>query len=131
MLEILERITGGEGKEGDIELLERLAENTKETSLCALGGSAPNPVLSTLEHFRDEYEAHIYDDECPAGVCQELSSAYVIEADTCIGCTNCVDTCPVDAISGEPKEVHEIDADLCISCGACVETCPVDAIYEG
>jgi NADP-reducing hydrogenase subunit HndC len=131
MLEILERITDGEGKEGDIELLERLATNIKTTSLCALGGSAPNPVLSTLEHFRNEYEAHIYDDKCPAGVCQELTGAYVIDGEACVGCTNCVDVCPVDAISGEPQEAHIIDSDACISCGACEAECPVDAITAG
>jgi len=131
MLEILEKITSGEGEEGDIAQLERLAENIKSTSLCGLGQTAPNPVLSTLKYFRDEYEAHIYDDSCPAGVCEELSGDYyVIDEDTCIGCTACVDVCPVDVISGEQGEPHVIDEEGCITCGACAETCPVDAISQ-
>ena len=131
MLEILEKITAGEGEEGDIAQLERLAENIKTTSLCGLGQTAPNPVLSTLQYFRDEYEAHIYDENCPAGVCDELSSDYyVIDEDTCIGCTACVDVCPVDVISGEQGEAHVIEEEGCIACGACAETCPVDAIAQ-
>ncbi|MBM7557745.1 NADH-quinone oxidoreductase subunit NuoF [Halanaerobacter jeridensis] len=131
MLEILEKITSGEGEEGDIAQLERLAENIKSTSLCGLGQTAPNPVLSTLEYFRDEYEAHIYEDNCPAGVCEELTGDYyVIDEDTCIGCTACVDVCPVDVISGEQGEAHVIDEEGCITCGACAETCPVDAISQ-
>ena len=131
MLEILEKITSGEGEEGDIAQLERLAENIKSTSLCGLGQTAPNPVLSTLQYFRDEYEAHIYDDNCPAGVCEELTGDYyVIDEDTCIGCTACVDVCPVDVISGEQGEPHVIDEEGCITCGACAETCPVDAISQ-
>ena len=130
MLEILEKITSGEGEEGDIAQLERLSENIKSTSLCGLGQTAPNPVLSTLKYFRDEYEAHIYDDSCPAGVCEELTSGYVIDADTCIGCTACVGVCPVDAIDGEQGEPHVIDEDTCIECGACEEKCPVDAISQ-
>ena len=129
MLEILEKITSGEGEEGDIEQLEILAENIKDTSLCGLGQTAPNPVLSTLEYFRDEYEAHIYDDSCPAGVCAELTSGYVIDEDTCIGCAACAEICPVDAIS-EDGEVYVIDEDICIECGACEEECPVDAISQ-
>ncbi|AGB42160.1 NADH:ubiquinone oxidoreductase, NADH-binding (51 kD) subunit [Halobacteroides halobius DSM 5150] len=131
MLEILERITAGEGQEGDIKLLEDLGENIKSTSLCGLGQTAPNPVLSTLKYFRNEYEAHIYDETCPAGACSELSSGYVIDADACIGCTACAKVCPVDAIEGEPKEDHVIDAEVCISCGACADKCPTDAISRG
>ncbi|MCK8816043.1 NADH-quinone oxidoreductase subunit NuoF [Natroniella sulfidigena] len=130
MLDILERITTGEGQEGDIELLEELAENIKSTSLCGLGQTAPNPVLSTLRYFRDEYEAHIYEQNCPAGACEELLGAYVIDGEACVGCTACTDACPVDAISGEAKEEHQIDEDACIACGACVEKCPVDAITQ-
>ncbi|GAB6100025.1 NADH-quinone oxidoreductase subunit NuoF [Halanaerocella petrolearia] len=130
MLEILERITDGEGQEGDIELLEELGETIKDTSLCGLGQTAPNPVISTLEYFRDEYEAHIYDESCPAGACDELLSGYKIDEDDCIGCTACSKICPVSAIAGEPKEVHTIDQDECIACGACEEKCPVDAIAQ-
>ncbi len=131
MLEILNRITSGEGEDGDIEKLERLAETIKSTALCGLGQTAPNPVLSTLKYFRDEYEAHIYDKECPAGACKELSNGYVIDEDKCIGCTACTSVCPVDAIEGSPKEAHKIDSDKCISCGACAAKCPVDAISQG
>lgn len=131
MLEILNRITSGEGKAGDIELLEELGHHIKSTSLCGLGQSAPNPVLSTIRYFRDEYEAHIHDDNCPAGVCKELSSAYVIDEEACIGCGKCAKVCPVDAISGEIKSAFVIDADICIACGACEPECPVDAISQG
>ncbi len=131
MLEILNRITSGDGKDGDIELLEELGHHIKSTSLCGLGQSAPNPVLSTIRYFRDEYEAHIHDDNCPAGVCKELSSAYVIDEEACIGCGKCAKVCPVDAISGEIKSAFVIDADICIACGACEPECPVDAISQG
>lgn len=131
MLEILNRICAGEGREGDIQLLEELGHHIKETSLCGLGQSAPNPVLSTLRYFRDEYEAHIMDRKCPAGVCNGLASAYVIDEDKCVGCGMCAKVCPVNAISGKPKESYSIDPDLCISCGACAEKCPVDAIAQG
>ena len=130
MLEILNRICDGEGKEGDIELLEELGQHIKDTALCGLGQSAPNPVLSTINYFRNEYEAHIQDDTCPAGVCQALTSAYQINADTCVGCGRCAKVCPVDAIS-KADDSYVIDTDTCISCGACVKECPVDAISQG
>lgn len=131
MLEILNRICTGEGKEGDIDLLENLAHHIKDTALCGLGQTAPNPVLSTIRYFRDEYEAHVQDKKCPAGVCQGLAAAYVIDEAVCVGCGMCAKNCPVDAISGKPKESYRIDPDLCISCGACAEKCPVDAISQG
>ncbi|MEC9489312.1 MAG: NADH-quinone oxidoreductase subunit NuoF [Halanaerobiales bacterium] len=131
MLEILNRITDGEGKEGDIDLLLELGEHIKSTSLCGLGQSAPNPVLSTVRYFRDEYEAHIHDGNCPAGVCEDLAGAYVIDEEACIGCSKCAKVCPVDAISGEIKNPFTIDPDVCIACGACEPECPVDAISQG
>ncbi|ADO77754.1 NADH-quinone oxidoreductase subunit NuoF [Halanaerobium praevalens] len=131
MLEILNRITEGEGKEGDIELLLELGDHIKSTSLCGLGQSAPNPVLSTIRYFRDEYEAHIKDQNCPAGVCDELTSDYyIIDEEACIGCSKCSKVCPVDAISGEIKNPFKIDPDVCIACGACEPECPVDAIAQ-
>ncbi|RCW49258.1 MULTISPECIES: NADH-quinone oxidoreductase subunit NuoF [unclassified Halanaerobium] len=131
MLEILNRICEGEGEEGDIELLEDLGQHIKDTALCGLGQTAPNPVLSTIHYFRNEYEAHIYENKCPAGVCKELAAAYVIDESSCVGCGQCVKVCPVDAISGKPKETYVIDAETCISCGACADRCPVDAISQG
>jgi len=130
MLEILERITSGAGEEGDIKLLESLSINIKDTALCGLGQTAPNPVLSTLKYFRNEYEAHIHDKNCPANSCQDLLG-YSIDEDSCIGCTSCIDACPVEAIAGKKKEVHKIDSKQCIGCGACVDKCPVDAIAQG
>ena len=130
MLEILDRICSGEGREGDIELLEELGEHIVSTSLCQLGGSAPNPVLSTLKYFREEYEAHIRDKRCPANVCAGMSAAYVIDEGKCIGCTACVRVCPTGAITGERKKPHSINPQLCISCG-CADKCPVKAIAQG
>jgi len=127
MLEILERITEGEGQPGDIELLETLSDMIKEMSLCGLGQTAPNPVLSTIEHFRSEYEAHINNQECPAGTCTALVKYEVIE-DLCKGCGLCKQACPADAINGEKKETHLIDQETCIKCGACVDKCPFNAI---
>ena len=127
MLEILTNITQGKGKEGEIELLSRLAWTVQKTSLCGLGKSAPNPVLSTLRYFRNEYKAHIVDKVCPAGVCRELI-AYVIDAEKCPGCRLCVKVCPQEAITGAKKEPHVIDQTKCIQCGACFETCRLDAI---
>nr|WP_319571325.1 NAD(P)H-dependent oxidoreductase subunit E [uncultured Draconibacterium sp.] len=125
MLDILNCIVRGRGKKGDIEELEHLAEWTKKGSLCGLGKTAPNPVLSTLKHFRDEYEAHI-NGTCPTGKCAELITYSV--NDECIGCTKCVQKCPVDAIPFTPHEKHSIDTELCIKCDACRAACPVDAI---
>ncbi|EOC99418.1 NADH-quinone oxidoreductase subunit NuoF [Caldisalinibacter kiritimatiensis] len=127
MLEILEKITSGKGEPGDIEKLEKLAENIKSSALCGLGQTAPNPVLSTLKYFRDEYEAHVYDKKCPAGSCKALLSYKIIE-DKCKGCGLCAKACPADAISGEIKNPHVIDTDKCVKCGACIEKCPFDAI---
>jgi ferredoxin len=124
---ILDRITKGQGRTGDIELLEELATAVADGSLCALGGSAPNPVLSTIRYFRDEYEAHIVEKRCPAGVCRELVS-YSIDAEKCTGCGACRKKCPTGAISGEKKKPHEIDASKCVKCGVCLETCRFEAV---
>jgi NADH:ubiquinone oxidoreductase subunit F (NADH-binding)/NADH:ubiquinone oxidoreductase subunit E/NAD-dependent dihydropyrimidine dehydrogenase PreA subunit len=125
MLDILDRIVSGKGKKGDIEDLEYLADWTKKGSLCGLGKTSPNPVLSTLRYFRDEYEAHI-NGVCPTGSCTALITYSV--NDNCIGCTKCVQKCPVDAIPFTPHEKHSIDTELCIKCDACRAACPVDAI---
>ncbi len=129
MLEMLTAITDGKGKEGDIEKLEKLAKSIKAGALCALGQTAPNPILSTLRYFRDEYEAHIYEKRCPAGVCTALIGYKITEK--CVGCGLCKKVCPVDAISGEPKGKHTIDPEKCIKCGACMEKCPFKAIIRG
>ncbi|MGI6153406.1 MAG: NADH-ubiquinone oxidoreductase-F iron-sulfur binding region domain-containing protein [Christensenellaceae bacterium] len=130
MLDILERIVAGEGKDGDIEMLLELADTISATALCGLGKTAASPVVSTIKHFRDEYEAHIYEKRCPAGSCSKLKSIY-IEAAQCKGCTKCAKSCPVGAISGKVKEPFSIDADTCVKCGACLNTCPFGAIKEG
>lgn len=130
MLEILERITSGEGKDGDIELLERLARDIKATALCGLGQTAPNPVLSTLRFFRDEYEAHIYKKTCPAGVCQNLLKFTIME-EKCKACGICAKICPANAISKGDGKYYVIDNEKCITCGACVKKCPFDAIGKG
>jgi NADH:ubiquinone oxidoreductase subunit F (NADH-binding)/(2Fe-2S) ferredoxin/Pyruvate/2-oxoacid:ferredoxin oxidoreductase delta subunit len=127
MLEILTAITKGEGQEGDVELLQELGKVIQATSLCGLGKSAPNPVLSTIKYFRDEYDAHIRDHKCPAGVCRDLIS-FAIDPELCKGCTLCAQRCPQEAISGERKEPHVIDQDLCIRCGVCRDICPSDAV---
>ncbi len=129
MLEILERITKGEGQEGDIEKLEDLAEDIKASSLCGLGQTAPNPVLSTIQYFRDEYEAHILDKKCPAGACQALLS-YTILEDRCRACGICAKKCPVNCITGKPKTPYVIDQSQCIKCGTCLEACPFEAIIK-
>ncbi len=130
MLEILSRITKGEGKEGDIETLERLAKNIRATALCALGQTAPNPILTTLKYFRHEYEAHIRDKKCPAGACSALLT-YKIDAEKCRGCSVCAKACPVSCISGEVKKPYTINAAECIKCGTCIEKCKFGAVTRG
>ncbi len=127
MHDVLVRICGGNGREGDIEMLEELAQAVKDASLCALGRTAPNPVLSTIQYFRDEYEAHIRDRSCPAGVCKALIT-FTIDAEKCKGCRLCAKNCPQEAITGEAKEVHTIDQDKCIKCGVCADVCKFDAV---
>jgi len=129
MYEILERITRGESREGDLDRLERLANLVKKTALCGLGQTAPNPVLSTLKHFRDEYEIHVKEKRCPAKVCKKLI-VYEIDTNKCIGCTACARVCPVNCIAGKPKTPHEIDKTKCIRCGQCWTTCKFDAIRK-
>jgi len=127
MYEILDRISKGQGREGDIQLLKELGQTIKATSLCGLGMSAPNPVLSTIDRFLSEYEAHVNDKRCPAGACKDLVR-YVIIPDKCIGCTICKRVCPTDCIHGELKKPHVIDQDECIKCGACAAKCKPNAI---
>ncbi|NLM61990.1 MAG: NADH-quinone oxidoreductase subunit NuoF [Clostridiales bacterium] len=129
LLELVDKITSGNGTLEDIELTEQLCYHIKENSLCGLGQTAPNPVLSTLQHFRDEYIAHVVDKRCPAGVCKNLLR-YQILAEKCIGCTSCARVCPVGAISGEVKKPHTIDTSKCIKCGACMEKCKFGAIVK-
>ena len=123
MLEILERICNGEGQEGDIELLQEIAVKVKEGSLCGLGQSAPNPVLTTIRYFRDEYEAHIKDKKCPAKQCKSLIT-FGIDPEKCRGCGSCARKCPAKCITGEKKKPHVIDQELCLKCGTCFEACP-------
>ncbi|MBN1947898.1 MAG: 4Fe-4S binding protein [Bradymonadales bacterium] len=127
MYDIVEGITRGEGKPGDVELLEELAEVVREASLCALGTTAPNPVLSTIRYFAEEYRAHIEEKRCPAKQCKALITYRIIE-DRCTGCTACAKICPTDAITGVKDQVHLIHQEKCIQCGSCYEVCPVDAI---
>jgi NADP-reducing hydrogenase subunit HndC len=130
MLEILNRITEGKGKEEDIEKLERLAKNIKASALCGLGNSAPQPVLSTIRYFKDEYLAHINEKRCPAGVCKALSH-YSIDPEICKGCGLCAKNCGVGAISGQVKSAYSIDPEKCVKCGACETKCPFKAIRKG
>jgi ferredoxin len=127
LLEILTRITRGEGVEGDVEKLLRLAETVKLTSLCGLGQASPNPVLSTIAHFRAEYDAHIREKRCPAGACKELLR-YTIVTEKCVGCGACKRNCPAVCITGQAKQPHRIDAERCVKCGRCREVCKFDAV---
>ncbi len=129
MLDILDRICDGKGQEGDIELLETLGENIQKTALCGLGQTAPNPVLSTIRYFRDEYEAHIHEKRCPAGVCAGLTN-FVIDTEKCVSCGLCQRNCPASAITGDRKAgiPFSIDIKKCIKCGACIDHCRLGAI---
>ncbi len=129
MLDLLTRITRGQGSEEDVELLKSLARDVKAASLCALGGTAPNPVITTLRYFEDEYEMHVKERRCAAGVCEDLT-LIAIKDSLCQGCGICIRYCPVEAISGERKAVHSIDMDKCLKCGVCLDSCPFDAIYR-
>jgi NADH-quinone oxidoreductase subunit F len=130
LLEILQRAVDGEGRPEDLEVIEDLAEAVKDGSLCGLGKTAPNPVLTMLKYFKDEYVAHVIDKRCPAGVCKSLMG-YTIDAAKCKGCSKCAKVCPVGAISGEIRKPFVIDSEKCIKCGACIATCPFKAIQEG
>lgn len=127
LFELLDKITKGKGTKQDLEILQNLGGVIKDTSLCGLGQSSPNPVLSTLRNFAEEYKAHVYDKKCPSSVCKSLM-VYEIIPDNCVGCTACIRVCPVGAITGEKKGVHHINTELCIKCGACIERCKFDAI---
>jgi NADH:ubiquinone oxidoreductase subunit F (NADH-binding) len=129
MFETLERIVAGKGKIEDLDFLEDLGKKIKAGSLCGLGQTAPNPILSTLRYFRDEYMAHVVDKKCPAGTCPKLYTLTI--TNDCIGCTKCKRNCPVDAIVGELKQLHTIDTAKCIKCGACIDGCPKKAIVKG
>ena len=126
LLEMLEKFSEGKGSDEDIEKLKEMADKIKKHSLCGLGQTAPNPVLTTLRYFEDEYKAHLEEGTCPAQVCRKLIT-YTISQD-CIGCGTCAEECPAKSISGESQEVHVIDQSLCIKCGACQEVCPIDAV---
>jgi NADP-reducing hydrogenase subunit HndC len=127
MLAILESFCAGQGRAGDLDLLVELAEAVRAGSLCALGQTAPNPVLSTVRYFRDEYDAHILEGRCPAGVCKALIH-YEVDAEKCTGCGRCRRECPQQCISGEPKQPHTIDQERCIRCGLCSEVCAFGAV---
>jgi len=129
LLEILDRITKGLGQESDIDLLEELSQDVKVTSLCGLGQTAPNPILSTIRYFRDEYEAHIREKRCPAGVCKDLLTFTILE-EICTGCGACRRACPSGAITGQRKKPHRIDQALCIKCGACFDVCKFNAVKK-
>jgi NAD-dependent dihydropyrimidine dehydrogenase PreA subunit len=128
MLQILTDITRGKGREEDIDILERLSDNLIDSSLCALGGTAPNPILTTIRYFRDEYVAHIKDRRCPAGVCKDLITYFIVD-DKCPGCGLCIKSCPKEAITFVAKKKPVIlDQSLCIKCGACRDICKLGAI---
>jgi NADH-quinone oxidoreductase subunit F len=129
LLEILDRITRGKGRSGDVELLENLGKDIKSSSLCGLGQTAPNPVLSTIKYFKSEYEAHINDLTCSAAVCKDLIEFSILE-DICTGCGACLKACPVSAITGEKKKPHKLSSDICIKCGACFDVCKFDAVKK-
>jgi len=128
MLRILTDICEGRGREGDIELLEELGSALKAASLCALGKTAANPVLSSIKYFRSEFDAHIRDKTCPAGVCHALT-VFEIDPETCTGCTRCKKACPAGAIAGEVKSPHQVDGNLCIACGSCRDVCRFGAVH--
>lgn len=128
MLEKLDSITEGKGTPETITELEEMSQMIIDSSLCGLGQSAPNPVLSTIRFFRHEYEAHVNDQQCPAGACKAL--AKIVITDKCIGCTKCARVCPVSCIDGKPKEQHVINQDDCIKCETCIAACPVQAIVK-
>lgn len=130
LLEILTRITEGDGRKGDIDLLQELAEDVRDSSLCGLGMSAPNPILSTIKYFRHEYEAHIREKRCPAKVCNNLLT-FLIRPEQCVGCGLCLRACGVGAVTGEKKQTHVIDQDTCIRCGACYDACKFNAVIKG
>jgi len=127
LYELLDRICTGKGEAEDLDRLRNLGEVIKDTSLCGLGQSSPNPIISTLDNFYEEYEAHVKDKKCPAGTCRDLLEYFILE-ENCVGCTACARACPVGAISGERKELHVIDQEICIKCGACMEKCKFDAV---
>jgi NADH:ubiquinone oxidoreductase subunit F (NADH-binding)/Pyruvate/2-oxoacid:ferredoxin oxidoreductase delta subunit len=127
LFELLEKITKGNGNREDIERLVNLGNVIKDTSLCGLGQSSPNPVLAMIRNFPQEYDAHVVDKKCPSGVCKALM-VYEIVAENCVGCTACARACPVGAITGERKEIHTIDKSLCIKCGACMDRCKFNAV---
>jgi Na+-translocating ferredoxin:NAD+ oxidoreductase RNF subunit RnfB len=127
LYEILDKITQGNGTKEDLDQLTNLSSVIKDTSLCGLGQSSPNPVLSTMDNFMEEYLAHVDDKKCPSGVCKSLLQYWVVP-DNCVGCTACARACPVGAISGERKEIHTVNQELCIKCGECLERCKFNAI---
>ncbi|MBF0517616.1 MAG: 4Fe-4S binding protein, partial [Nitrospirae bacterium] len=129
LYEILERISNGKGRKGDLELLEALSEDVKAASLCGLGQTAPNPILSTLRNFRAEYEAHINEKRCPAAVCKPLITFTIVD-NTCTGCMACGRACPTGAITGEKKKPHFITQDKCIKCGSCFDVCKFKSVSK-